>query len=87
MSRLRTDTIFQKEGYAHIRFPINGYELLPDLGDNCRELNKIENTAKMIWETPEAKIESISIEVYAFPEGNIDLDMQLSEDRAVALCD
>jgi hypothetical protein len=78
---------FQKEGYAYIQFPLNRYDLLPEFGNNREELNSIKQLVNTIYEIPGVKIENITIESYASPEGELDHNLFLSGKRAEAMRD
>ncbi len=74
-------------GQAFVIFPVNKSVLFPELANNSSELAKIINSIEEIKKYPGAEITGISIEAYASPEGYIQNNITLSENRASALKD
>lgn len=77
----------QESGSACILFPLDRYVVSPDYEDNRPELAKIARTIETILNIPGSRIESISLEAYASPEGELVPNIVLSERRAAALRD
>ena len=76
-----------ESGSACILFPVDRYVVYPDYGDNRQELSKIERSVETILKIAGSEIESITIEAYASPEGELSHNTGLSERRAAALRD
>lgn len=75
------------EGSACVLFPLNQYTLLPDFKRNSEELAVIEKSVNAVHAIEGAKIVNITIEAYASPEGDLNHNIELSTNRAVALKD
>jgi hypothetical protein len=76
-----------QEGSACVLFPVNKYDLHLELGNNSEELAEIGRSLQIVRQISEAKIEKITIEAYASPEGDLDHNIVLSEKRSEALRD
>lgn len=76
-----------ERGEAYINFEQSKWEILPQLFDNRRELEKIENSLQYIREEPTAQITSVIIKGYASPEESYDYNLFLSKKRADAVAD
>lgn len=92
---IRTDTVVRlkelhyhhETGSAQVLFAVDKHDLLPELGNNKKELSKIGRSLHIIRSKPGAKIEKITLEAYASPEGELSHNIELSGRRAEALCD
>ncbi|MBF0651971.1 hypothetical protein IR083_24435, partial [Dysgonomonas sp. GY75] len=76
-----------ESGSACILFPVDRYVVYPDYGNNRQELSKIQRSVETVLQLPGSRIESISLEAYASPEGELSHNISLSEKRAAALRD
>ncbi|GHV40771.1 hypothetical protein FACS1894179_07850 [Bacteroidia bacterium] len=76
-----------ENGSACILFPVDRYVVYPEYGDNQQELAKIARSVGTVLEIPGSRIESITLEAYASPEGELSHNISLSERRAAALRD
>ncbi|GAB6119380.1 DUF3575 domain-containing protein [Dysgonomonas termitidis] len=74
-------------GSACILFPLDRYVVYPEYGDNRQELAKIARSVGTVLDIPGSRIESITLEAYASPEGALNHNISLSEQRAAALRD
>lgn len=72
-------------GEAFVIFPVSKYVLIPDLAQNKAELSKINRSIDYVNDVPGVRITNITIEAYASPEGYIQNNITLSENRAAAL--
>ena len=72
-------------GEAFVIFPVNKVNLLPELGNNNEELQKIKKSLDYIHEEKEIVVESINIDAYASPEGSLENNIRLAKGRADAL--
>lgn len=70
---------------AFLDFPVNKYVLLPEFGNNPKELKKITDTFSGVDSDRDITLTGISITGYASPEGTLARNMVLSENRARAL--
>jgi outer membrane protein OmpA-like peptidoglycan-associated protein len=93
---IRTDTVFVtspteqyrcETGKACILFPLDQSVLLPDLERNPEELAQIDRSIRSVHSHAGAKIKRILIEAYASPEGELQHNITLSEQRMAALRD
>jgi outer membrane protein OmpA-like peptidoglycan-associated protein len=96
--QIRTDTVFisskkekihykHESGEAVILFPIDQSVLLPYWKQNPAELAKIQHSLDTVRAIPNVRIDHIFIEAYASPEGDLQHNIHLSEQRAAALKD
>lgn len=76
-----------ESGSACILFPLDRYVVYPEYGDNRQELAKIARSVGTVLDIPGSRIESITLEAYASPEGALSHNISLSERRAAALRD
>lgn len=70
---------------VHLNFLVSKSDILPGLGNNQQELEKIFRAIEEIKEDKEAAIRQIRIIGYASPEGTLAFNKKLSVDRAAAL--
>lgn len=76
-----------EHGEAYIIFETAKWDILPQLYNNSRELEKIRNSLQYVREEPTTQITAVSIKAYASPEASSDYNLTLSEKRADALSD
>lgn len=72
-------------GSAYLHFLPDSYEIMPELGNNAREIAEIHRIFDKVKNTPGAKITGLSITGFASPEAPFARNKQLSYDRAFAL--
>lgn len=70
---------------ARFNFRVNKYDLLPNLGNNRRELMRVDSVARAVLENPDFTVRNVAIDGYASPEGNYQANIVLSRNRAQAL--
>lgn len=70
---------------TYLIFNVSKWDILPTLAGNQKELNKIDAAMAEVMEDNDAVINSISINGYASPEGNLGKNQMLSDNRAKAL--
>lgn len=70
---------------ARFNFRVNKYDLLPNLGNNRRELARVDSVAKAVLENPDFTVRNVAIDGYASPEGKFDANIVLSRNRAQSL--
>lgn len=88
--RPKAETVKERTATATIRitYPVNRWEILPDLGKNAGELSRIERIfAPMTSDTGTYAVQDVRITGYASPEGTYDHNMMLSENRARSMRD
>ncbi len=66
-------------------FPVSKTVILPEFGNNPRELPKIESAIRDIHADKNVQVSLVDIRGYASPEGSVALNDRLSEGRADAL--
>ena len=66
-------------------FPVMKTTIIPDFGNNPRELSKIESMIREIHGDKNIQVSQADIIGYASPEGSVTLNNQLSQGRAQAL--
>ncbi|MDR1918340.1 MAG: DUF3868 domain-containing protein [Tannerellaceae bacterium] len=66
-------------------FPVAQTEINPSFGNNPRELAKIESIVKDLRSDANLQVTGVMITGFASPEGSIQMNSQLSRDRAEAL--
>lgn len=76
-----------EHGEAYVIFQTSKWDILPQLFNNRRELEKIRNSLQYVREEPTAQISSVSIQAFASPEASYDYNLNLSKNRANALTD
>jgi outer membrane protein OmpA-like peptidoglycan-associated protein len=74
-----------ENGQAYLIFKTAKWDVLPDLYDNRKELDKIEQSLHFVKGEPTAVITHIYIKAYASPEGTYESNLTLSKRRAEAL--
>lgn len=72
-------------GEAFVVFPVSKYDLIPELAQNNIELSKINQSIDYVNEVPNVNITRITIEAYASPEGYVQSNITLSQNRANSL--
>lgn len=70
---------------VHLNFLVSKSDILPGLGDNQQELEKILRAIEEVKDDKETAIHQIQIIGYASPEGTLAFNKKLSVDRAAAL--
>lgn len=70
---------------ARFNFRVNKYDLLPNLGNNRRELARVDSVARAVLENPDFTVRNVAIDGYASPEGNYQANITLSRNRGQAL--
>lgn len=70
---------------ARFNFRVNKYDLLPNLGNNRRELARVDSVARAVLENPDFTVRNVAIDGYASPEGNYEANIVLSRNRGQAL--
>jgi outer membrane protein OmpA-like peptidoglycan-associated protein len=78
-------TYMHKSGEAFVIFPVDKYVVLPDLAQNRQELAKIVQSVDSVCAIPGVQLDKIVIEAYASPEGDLQHNITLSEERVSAL--
>lgn len=69
---------------ARINFRVNRYEILPDYMNNAEVFKEVDNVISEIKSDPAVSIDRFCITGYASPEGYVDANKKLSENRAKA---
>lgn len=72
-------------GTAYVVFPVARTEVLPDFGDNQRELGRLCHVIDSLRRDPGVQLNHISICGYASPEGSYDSNERLARDRTHSL--
>ena len=70
---------------ARFNFRVNKYDLLPNLGNNRRELARVDSVARAVLENPDFTVRNVAIDGYASPEGNYEANINLSRNRGQSL--
>lgn len=70
---------------AYITFKSGKSELVESLGENQKEIKKIEQTIANLTDTGEFVIDSITLIAGSSPEGSFKTNLQLSKSRALSL--
>lgn len=78
-------TLREEKREAYLIYPVNRTVLLPDLYGNRDELDKIDDALAIVAHDPAYEIRSIDIAGFASPEGRVDHNIWLAEERAKAL--
>lgn len=78
---------YAAEGSAELRFPVNSTVIVPDLGLNRSELDKILATVDSIGSGDGIQITHLQLQGVASPEGPYDNNVRLSHGRVEALRD
>lgn len=73
------------EGSAFLTFPQGRSDIVPELGENAQELEKIYRTCREIEEENQAVIDKVTFYGYASPEGSYGLNAELAKNRVLAL--
>lgn len=73
------------QGKAFLDFQVGKSVILPDFRNNPEELAKIHTTIEKVKNDPDVVIDGFLIEGYASPEGSYQLNVKLSNARAMAL--
>lgn len=71
----------------YLTFPTNRTEILPDFGENRRELDKLETALDSLLALPRTSIGLVGITGYASPEGPYQRNETLAYKRTLALRD
>lgn len=71
----------------YLTFPTNRTEILPDFGENRRELGKLESALDSLLALPRTDIGLVEITGYASPEGPYQRNEELAYKRTLALRD
>lgn len=72
---------------ARFNFRVNRYELLPNLGNNRREFERVDSIAKEILVNNDVMVRNVSINGYASPEGYYEANQLLALNRANSFVD
>lgn len=70
---------------AYITFPMGKSTLLESLGENHKEIEKIQEMTKKLTDTGEFLMDSITLVAGSSPEGSYRANLQLSKSRAESL--
>lgn len=79
--------IQQLKGSAHLKFPINKYDIVPSLDRNASELAEIMQVIDMVKNNKNVRITAITLHGYASPDGKYSLNEKLAYNRTRALFD
>ncbi|WP_106829073.1 DUF3868 domain-containing protein [Parabacteroides pacaensis] len=74
-----------ERGEAFLNFPQGKSVILPDFGNNAKELRKIQETIEFVLNDKNVTCKGIELKGYASPEGTYALNTRLSAARAEAL--
>lgn len=74
-----------KAATAHISFLRDKSDIRPDYRSNRAELDSIMNSVNAVKNNPDLEIVSITIDGYASPEGTVQHNMELSQNRSKSL--
>lgn len=69
---------------AYFNFHVNKYDLLPNLGNNRRELARVDSITRYIMGNPDVQVRNVTVDGYASPEGYFAANQTLSENRSEA---
>ncbi|MCD8182930.1 MAG: hypothetical protein LUE99_07330 [Bacteroides sp.] len=69
----------------YLTFPLDRTELLPDFGNNRKELQKLDNALDSLLTRPRCRIEVVDINGYASPDGPYPRNDELAYGRTLAL--
>lgn len=75
----------EETGVAYLLFPVDGFSILPEKGNNAAELRKISEMLTDVKSVPGVEIHNVLIRAYASPDGPFYPNLELSEKRAAAL--
>ncbi len=67
----------------HIGFPVNTIDVLPDFGDNRRELARADSLVRMLENDERLTINTINIRGYASPDGSYERNERLAQGRSL----
>ncbi|MDO5665777.1 MAG: DUF3868 domain-containing protein [Bacteroidia bacterium] len=67
---------------ARFTYRVGRSELLPEVGNNARELEQVDKVVRNIVNDKDLTMNKLAISGYASPEGGFDSNMRLSRDRA-----
>ena len=70
---------------AYITFPVGKSTLIESLGENCKEIEKVQEMTKKLTDTGEFLMDSITLVAGSSPEGSYRANLQLSKSRAESL--
>ena len=70
---------------AYITFPVGKSTLLESLGENRKEIEKVQEMTKKLTDTDEFLMDSITLVAGSSPEGSYSANLQLSKSRAESL--
>ena len=70
---------------AYITFPVGKSTLIESLGENHKEIEKVQEMTKKLTDTGEFLMDSITLVAGSSPEGNYRANLQLSKSRAESL--
>lgn len=78
---------YEEKLESHVTFPVAKYTLLPEFGDNARELRKISDFVNKAigLEKEGASLRTATLIGYASPEGDATSNLTLSKNRTEAL--
>lgn len=74
-----------EKGEAYLSFRVNKTDIVADLFDNARELEKITKTIDLVRNDKNVQITGINIHGFASPDGPYDNNERLARERAAAL--
>lgn len=77
----------QESGAAFLGFEVGKHHLLPELGDNDRELAQMRRSVELVRNDNRIEIKKISLIGYASPEGRWDSNATLSQKRSQVVAD
>lgn len=72
---------------AYLRFDAGKSEIRPELGNNMREIDKIDSVLLFVLRNPAYEILEMDIQGFASPEGSYAYNTNLAQKRAMALKD
>ena len=72
-------------GQARINFRVNRTEILPELGDNSKELEKIRKAIREVGDNKDVRITKYTLRGYASPDGNYANNARLAQGRTESL--
>ena len=75
----------EEKGSALLTYVVNKTDIRPDYMNNPQELQKIDNSVRLVKSDSDVTIRNITIEGYASPEGSFANNLKLSEGRTAAL--
>jgi outer membrane protein OmpA-like peptidoglycan-associated protein len=75
----------EEKGSALLCFELNKWDIKPNYMTNPVELQKIHNSVNIVKSDSDVTIRRMTIEGYASPEGSVEVNQRISENRANAV--